>query len=527
MSCINPSPIYLSHVKQGVSTVSQQGDGNSIGLDWYEAFPTSNVYTVLYNIYFSSLISDVWKEGIKYVSIDGNLSTIITDFTPGDTYYFSVRATSQDLSYFDPNLFQDGPNGLKIYPETLLISDVSDIDMIIPILDINLFPPKGIIQIGTEIINYSAKDVPNNSLIVSERGFLNTNIRLHTTDGYDGYYQQSPIIKFFSGFEEQNTVIHQGTCKFDYPNNAYTVADGYKQMKDMVNTDLSADNALQIGFQPYDYVGWHRTDPVSLFNGSCVGTYIGGVQFCADGYGVGFQTRGVPFNEVNDQRQEMLLDLDGEPCVLLQRRVTGTTCSCYESLKQNPGFRCPKGCFSTGIVGGYDQYYFPRRSDGRIMVRFDPTEENIKIDEDGLEGEFLPNCWTLTVPALKSRDVLIRFNEDGTEEYRYKILKVTRNKLLSSISGAQKFGLVRVRKTDPIYQIKSFRDTATMPQTLSTGISLTGAILPHTHNFVISEKIIAAGQINQMTSVSQGHQHEIRNGVVMSALNHTHTLIIP
>lgn len=536
MSCEQPKPIYVSHAKEGISGAVTRGDGYTIGIEWTQAYPDTNPYQVMYNIYYSTLLKDVFAEGVKSVSIDPNVfTTEFYELTPGDTYYFAVRASEYDLAMYDPSLLPDGFPGLKLYPETILTSPITDTSNQIPISDINEFPPMGVVQIGLELIRYSSKDVLNSLLLIADinndRGFLNTKVRSHDVDGYDGYAFQDPFVRFWKGFEEENTVIHQATSKFAYPNFPYTLTDGYREiLKDPINTDLSADYALQIGFQPYDYVGWHRTDPEQLFAGDCIGTYYGGEQFCADGYGVGFQLRGVPFNEVNDQRQEVLLDLEGDPCCLLRRRTTGITCSCYEPATQNPGLRCPN-CYGTGFVTGYEQYFFPRRSDGRIMVKFDPTEEDIKIEDEGLEGYFLPNCWTLTVPPLKSRDVLIRFNEDGTEEFRYKVLRVTRNRLLSSISGAQKFSAVRVRRTDPIYQWRAFRNTAMFPQTITTGIGILrgpgNVPIPHTHDLVINENILVSGQINETSSVARGHNHEIRNGVVMPALGHTHPLIYP
>lgn len=534
MSCLQPKPIYLSHAKEGISGAISQGDGYAIALEWTQAYPDVNPYQVIYNIYYSTLLKDVFNEGIKNVSIvDDTFTTTLFELTPGDTYYFAVRATEYDPGWYDPNLLPNGFPGLKVYPETVLTAVISDISTQIPISDINEFPTTGIIQIGVELIRYSSKDLITNSLVVanaSDRGFLGTQARLHQIDGYDGYVVQDPFVRFWKGFEEENTTIYQSTSLFAYPNFPRTNTDGYREVfKDNINTDLSADETLQVDFQSYDYVGWHRTDPVSLLAGDCLGTYYGGEQFCADGYGVGFQLRGIPFNEVNNQRQEELLEIDGEPCCLLRRRTTGITCSCYEPTTQNPGLRC-SFCYGTGFVTGYDQYFFPKRSDGRILVKFGPTDDDVKIEDEGLEGYFIPNCWTLTVPALKSRDVLIRFNVDGTEEFRYKILKVTRNRLLNSISGAQKFDAVRVRRTDPIYQWRAFRNTAMFPQTITTGIGLVpgpGGIAPHTHNLVINENTLTLGQINETTSVARGHNHEIRSGVVQMSLGHTHPLIFP
>lgn len=533
MACQQPKPIYVSHAKEGINGAVSVGDGYTVEIEWTRSYPDVNPFQVIYNIYYSTLLKDVFAEGVKSVSVIPNvLLASIYELTPGDTYYFAVRATEYDPSWYDPNSLPDGFPDLKVYPETILTAPITETSSQIPIADINEFPDRGVIQVGFELIRYSGRNIIDGTLLINsvgtDRGFLNTNVRFHEIDGYDGYAIQDPIVRFWKGFEEENTTIHQATSRFAYPNFPRTITDGYREIfKDNINTDLSADEALQINFQPYDYVGWHRTDPSSLLAGDCIGTYYGGEQFCADGYGVGFQVRGIPLNEVNDQREEELLELTGDPCCLLRRLTTGKTCSCYEPATQNPGLRCPN-CFGTGFITGYEQYFFPRRSDGRILVRFGPTEDDVKIEDEGLEGYFTPNCWTLTVPALKSRDVLIRFNQDGTEEFRYKVLKVTRNRLLNSISGAQKFDAVRVRRTDPIYQWRAFRNTAMFPQVITTGIGMVpgpGGIPPHTHNLVINEHTLGVGQVNQTTSVARGHNHEIRNGIVQISLGHTHPLI--
>lgn len=536
MTCEQIKPIYVSHAKEGISGAVTHGDGYTISIEWTQAYPNVNPFQVIYNIYYSTLLKDVFAEGVKSISIASDVfTTSFYEMTPGDTYYFAVRATEYNPSWYDPNLLPNGFAGLKVYPETVLSSPITDLSNQIPISDIDEFPVNGVVQIGLELVKYTGKDLSTNSLLVSDivadRGFLNTNVSFHDVDGYDGYTLQDPFVKFWKGYEEENTTIYQSTSRFAYPNFPYTITDGYREIfKDSINTDLSSNESLQTNFQSYDYSGWHRTDPEQLFGGDCIGTYYGGEQFCADGYGVGFQLRGVPFNEVNDQRQEILLELDGDPCCLLKRRTTGITCSCYEPTTQNPSLRCPY-CYGQGFVLGWDQYFNPKRSDGRILIRFDPTEEDIKIEDEGLENSFFPNCWTLTIPTLKSRDVLIRFNKDGTEEFRYKVLKVTRNVLLGSISGAQKFSLVRLRKTDPAYQFKSFRNTAMFPQNITTGIGMLlgpgGMLIPHTHNLVVNEKILVSGQINETTAVSRGHSHEVRQGIVQPSLGHIHPLIYP
>lgn len=539
MPCELPKPVYLPHSKGGLKLASSEGDGYSVFLEWDQAFPSVAGYEVIYNIYYSTLKKDVYIEGAKAVSLalDG-YSEYILDLTPGDTYYFAVRAAEYDPAWYNASLFPDGFPGLKTYPEGVLLSDITDSDLNIPVSDIDQFPAMGIIQVGYELIEYVGKDVPTNSLIGMTRGFFSTNARFHQTDGYDGYVTHDPpLVKFWKGFEEGNRIIAQETVTFANPNHPFTYADGYRERtKDILMTDLGADEIAQGDFQAYDYTGYHRTDPGALLRGECIGTYYGGEQFCADGYGVGFQVRGLPLSEANNQRLEQLLEDigTGEACVLVKRLWKGKTCSCFESGNENPQLRCPK-CFGTGFVTGYDQFFNPRRSDGRILVRFGPTEDDVRTDDDGLESVLLPDCWTLPTPALHDRDFLIRFNLDGTEEYRYIILNVTRNRLLDSLSGRQVFKAQRLRKTHPIYMWRAIRSTATVPTTVTTGIGFirgpNGTLLPHTHNIVINEGIVSLSQVNQTTSGSLtgdlGHNHPIINGVIQEVFGHTHTIVLP
>jgi hypothetical protein len=137
------------------------------------------------------------------------------------------------------------------------------------------------------------------------------------------------------------------------------------------------------------------------------------------------------------------------------------------------------------------------------------------------------------VPTLKDRDFIIRFNQDGTEEFRYEVLDVTRNKLFYGESGKQNFKAKRVRKTDPIYQWRVFRNTAMFPSdlVLSVGLirSANGNFIPHTHNLRISENITSLTQINQTTglpSAGPDHNHPVISGAVSIVLGHTHNIVL-
>ncbi len=538
MSCTTNKPYYIPQNNYGIKLVNSLGTGQDVEIYWYEAFPDVTTYKIAYNIYFSSEEATVFTEGPKYVSTNNaGLVAKISGFDPGDTYYFCVRATEYDPMWYNLNFLADGyaidGYNLKAYPETLLAADISATDTVISITDINLFPPYGIVQIGYEFIRYDSIDIPNSTLLVSERGFLGTKITEHLSDGYDGYIQNDPIVKFFTGLEEKNKFISPEEVRFNYPNFPYSIIDGYRQItEDLLTTDLTVSDANAVGFPSYPYNDWVRGDLDILFKGGCLDSYIGVTTNCADGYGgVGLQVKNTSIADINDQRQELLLSFTGEPVVLVKRLWTGISCSCVESNKQSPEARCPF-CFNTGIITGYERYYNPRRSDGKIMVRFSQYTDDVRQDDAGLEsiGQF--DLWSLTVPTIKDRDFLIRFGIDGSEEYRLEILDVTRNQLFYGVAGNQHFKGIKIRKTDPIYSWKTFNDTSTMPVTVNTTVGLLkgggGNFIPHTHQIVLSENITALSQINQTTSVSNGHNHIVTNGQIQPSPidGHLHGIIL-
>lgn len=960
MSCFHPLPVYANDKIKGIQFAGSRGDGYTIDLRWAQAKPSLTGYSVAYNVYWSTNREDVFEEGVKFVITDANATTVsIGGFTPGDVYYFAVRATMYQSELYSLSQLPTTPDGCQIYPEAPLTSNITADSLLIPIDDIDLFPATGIVQIGAEFIRYTSKDIPAGNLIVgspSNRGFYQTEPRLHTIDGYDGYRTyNNPFVRFFTGFDDLNIGVQLEENKFDYPNHARTDADGYRVRKDILTTDLSSTDADQEGFPAFDFAGWYRNDPRDILDGKCVGSYFGGEYNCADGYGgIGRRVRGYSVDDVNNMREEVLLQNTGEPVVLVRRLWKGITCSCVNSSRETPEYRCPRcftpdtlintqdgirkikdvnvgdyvltmsgefrrvtkcfispykgkmktiqtsistnpivctpehpfftlrgdhnlqrscgpkcneyiktgdgistrpynvrklphgkwwaraqvnggkreslgtyetkeeainvikeyrkkhqkcghelkwdeaknistndwlvpkwfdgvekineisipekylkqthlsserigsttfkvdkefmwvvgmyiaegssgkreisfslhsnetsfqdrlvkffkkygfnpkknkqkdkncvkvdigstnlaswfpdwlghicyhkripqelmyldaeltwdliygiydgdgvkgeneiiqtseilavqlvellhrvgqqplvsrqrtniltpkgnkravayrvnwaketlthesrkgrwsyqnkndftilsrvnevneidydglvynlevdgdhtyivngisvhNCFGTGLVTGYEQFYNPRRSDGRILVRFDPAVENFTRNEPGLENEYKPNSWTLSIPSIKDGDFLIRFNKDGTEEFRYEVLDVTRNKIVENNYGRQQLSLTRVRKTDPIYMWRAIRDTSTMPQELMTTLGMVpgpGGIPPHTHTIVINENIISLVQINQTTSVDQDHNHPIENGVVVPVLGHQHDIIL-
>jgi hypothetical protein len=522
---------YVNPVSVGLDAVTALGDGYTINLKWFQAYPDIDGYQIAYHIYYSTIKENIYEEGVKYISLDGSLEANIIDLVPGQLYFFTVRPVEYNPNLINIiNILPVAYDNLRVYPYSLLRQDITATDLLIPLVDVDGFPSSGIIKIGVELIQYLAVDTVNKNLVLTnedQRGFLNTNARIHTVGGYDGYYTWNPNVTFFTPYESNlYDRIFMGQCRFEYPNYQSTLLDGYHQVtKDILSTDLTASDDFNVNFPSYDYSGYHRTDPVLLLTGACVGSYIGGEMGCIDGYGNVNMLRGLSVQDHNNQRQEVLLEVTGRPVVLIQRMRTGITCSCYRPSSEYQDDRCPF-CFGTKFVFGYQQYFNPRRSDGRILMRPGPTEENLKMYEAGLESEFPLDLWTLTVPTIKTRDVLVMFDMDDNEEFRYEVMGVTRHNTLVELQGGQKLRASRIRKTDPAYQIRVFRNTAMFPSKMNTTIGMTTGIAPHTHQIVVSEKITSLNQINQTTAVSQGHNHPIVNGVVMEALGHTHEIIL-
>lgn len=540
MACETPRPFYIPATSRGIRLVTSNGDGYTMIVHFKRAYASPSDYNLAYNIYYSTEQDKEIEEWPKYVSLSTNsLYNSIVDFTPGKTYFFIVRATEYDPSWYDITSLSRDPGqtdtNLYVYPETLLAEDISIDQTTIPITDIDIFPNYGVIQIGYELIQYTSRDIPNGTLIASERGFLGSEVRFHQTDGYDGYVMQDPIVRFWKGYEEENLCRFQEQSSFSPYNDIYTVPDGYRVIdrSSMLSPDLSVNDEERSDFPALDLVGWRRTDPKLLFQGKCLDSYLGGENFCADGYnGVNQQIRNVSFFEQADRRQEFLLEQlgTGSTCVLLRRLWHGTTCTCMSINQEYPDSRCQM-CLGTSFIGGYDQYFNPRRADGRILVRFTPTEEDVKMEDAGLESTANFQCWTLAYPALKDRDVLIRFNPDGTEEFRYEILNVTRGVLLYGETGNQHFNVQRIRKTSILYQWRAIRSTANIPTIVTTTVGLlrgpNNVPIPHTHTITINEGIITLAQVNQTTGISEHHSHPIINGVVGEVLQHQHSIILP
>jgi hypothetical protein len=519
----------------GLRTVVCGGDG-SITLEWHKEYLTPNNWDLFYNLYWSTKLETVYSDGVKFVlkpnTQSSYLSITISDseFIPGKTYHFAVKGSGHEKNtlLFDQLVSSNINTSLKIYPEAFLVRNMSAVDMIISVNDASVFPQAGIVLIGAELISYSNIDLVTNSLIVSERGSYGYQPRMHTTDGYDGVrrYNDS-LVRLWKGWEDSNTAIGMATIRFD-EKYARTNQDGYRERIDILTgtSNLGVVDAANAGFPAYDQAGWDRTYIPDYLSGKCIGTYFGGEYGCADGSECDGAVRGLSLQDHMNMREEYALEITGEPVVLFRRQWSGKQSQHTSSTRENTTYR-GIDTYGTSLVTGYDQYFNPRRSDGKILVRFDPTKEDLKREDPGIENSCIPNCWTLVTPTIKDGDFIIRFNQDGTEEWRYEIIDVDRNRTALQESGRQKFTAVRVRKTDPICQVRSIRDTSTLPSEILTSIGMVpgpGGILAHMHRITLVNGIC----LSQLTSVDQGHNHQVdSNNIVGNVLGHSHNIIIP
>jgi hypothetical protein len=307
----------------------------------------------------------------------------------------------------------------------------------------------------------------------------------------------------------------------------YAFHDGYLMFKqepiDSLTTD-GTNNDASGDFPAFDYCGtWRAKSPSSFMQGQCIGTYFGGAQVRVDDDGYRHLVKVTDVRTHMLQREELLLESTGEPFVLLRRMWTGMRCLCFMQRREHPDARCPI-CFGTAFVQGYVQFFNPRRSDRRILLRVNPATDDLNlVDRGGLEPMYEPDGWTMPFPQIKDRDILIRFNPEGTEAWRYEVLNVTRNKVMFTQTGAQQVKLKRIPKTDIVYQFPVMRTTSPVPGSITTSANSTPGIITHSHDIILPESSNIL-TLKVATLEAEGHNHVIYHGQVQSVLNHTHTL---
>ena len=86
------------------------------------------------------------------------------------------------------------------------------------------------------------------------------------------------------------------------------------------------------------------------------------------------------------------------------------------------------------------------------MISFGDTQEDLSLDSHkSLQQEYEPQCWTLPIPAIRDRDLVVRFDFTGDVEYIYEVLHVTKEKIIYKHYSRQRLSLKRLDKTDVVY----------------------------------------------------------------------------
>lgn len=533
----DPSRPFFPPTDLGLRLAKDVGVGTEVQLEWIDGHPNDENNVIFYNVYVSTNRDMVFDGYPDFLVVDNKAA--IGGLRPGDQYFFGVRVTEFNPSYVTISGRIQAGLDLYRYPFAQVDGYFDDQAMFVPTTSTAGFSDFGILLVGDELIRYTAKQhVPSGFIVaLNGRGFGKTYAEAHWPNS---------MIRLYGGKEDGNTIVVQSVPSFQKPNLAltyelrdnygpdgyrdgydgYAFHDGYLMLRQQIFDNITtpgSNNDASGTYPRFDYCGTYRTEsPYSFMRGQCSGSYFGGAQvrFDADG------NRHLVKTSVIDQmfqREELLLESTGEPFVLARRMWTGIRCPCVMLRREHQDARCPY-CFSTGFIQGYVQFFNPRRADRRILARVEPATDDVNIvDRGGLEPVYEPSAWTTAFPAIKDRDVLIRFNPDNTEEFRYEILDVTRVRALFTQTGAQKFRMKRFPVTDIIYQFPVLRDARPMPEAAITSPSIAPGLKLHTHQFVIPSNVNIL-TYKAATLVSEGHNHIIVNGVVQNVLGHTHIL---
>jgi hypothetical protein len=427
---IFPQIVYEGS-QRGIERVANLGIGDSVLIKWRKPFSRSYKGETYFSIYQSESRLGIFDQNPKYIAKNSILNGNINGLRSGTMYAFAGRAFEVYSESFTTDGMTEHNNSFFIVPEkTTLTSMVSATSLILEVESTDGYPDYGILIINkTEVVRYVSKT--ENSFILGS--------------GYRGLSGTQPSV-FVPG-DEVNLFF---ACQ-DKNSNIVTVvptaSDGYSIDRNInevgtLVTDYSDED--QKFFQGFDFCGYHRALPQKTLQGvdDCP-SYLGG-EF--NGF------RGFNLFDRMISREEVLLDQTGEPVILLRRVWNGRTCSCANLRGQHPKLKSCKDCFGTTFEGGYDQFNYRRRIDGRVMVKFGDTTEDLKLGQQGhMQVEYEPSCWTLPAPAIRDRDLIIRFDYTNDIEYIYEVLDVTKEKLVFRHFTRQRLRLKRLDKTDIVY----------------------------------------------------------------------------
>jgi len=425
-----PQITYEGSVR-GLEKVANLGIGDSVLLKWHKPFSRSYKGDAFFAIYQSENRLGIFDSLPKYISKPGRLTGNINGLRSGTLYAFAGRAFEVYSESFNPDGMESLNDDFYIVPSPTTVSiGVGISDLIINVSTTSGYPEYGILLINkTEVVRYTSK---LSDAFILESGFRGLSGTIPSI------FVPGDLVELFLACQDKNSNIITAIP---------TSSDGYaidRQINEIgtLVTDYSDEDRKF--FQGFDFCGYHRPLPQKTLQGidDCP-SYLGG-EF--NGF------RGFNLYDRMISREEVLLDQTGEPVILLRRIWNGTTCSCANLRGQHPKVKSCNGCFGTTFEGGYDQYLYKRRVDGRVMVKFGDTVEDLKLSQQThMQVEYEPSCWSLPAPAIRDRDLIVRFDYTNDIEYIYEVLDVTKEKLVFRNFTRQKLRLKRLDKTDIVY----------------------------------------------------------------------------
>jgi hypothetical protein len=485
-SCAMPIPTWPEPKGVGVKRVADTGLGTSVDVEWWDAEIPVGFSTEYFNIYQNTNLIDLFRS--QPVAFSTALTGTIPGVQPGDSHYFGVRAMYQleDLatSGFDllsPNVFS--------YPDEVTVNETVDgyfFSTELGILFVSStvgYPSAGFLNIGSEVLQYNSRT--STSFNIIERDLFGL--------GLEADYATGTPINFFRGIEDGNRNFYRvipswdaalQTPKLDlpdgynnYPTDGYIPgtsynqdADGYRSVQlDIITEDHSLFEEDNVDFESFPYCGYRTPNFTNLFSRNQCGTYHGG-RTMATIAGVNNDqpvevAGGLDLFESSQGREEVILGVTGEYFVFLRRKTTGKKCPRLSIRSEHPHARCGT-CFGTTFLGGYDRYLNGRElkpaeanPNGFIAMRVSPYNNDLELTADrGLAQIDQLEAWTISIPTIKDRDILIRYilDEDTGlyfEEFRYEVLHVNRNKLFFGKNGKQTVTMKRLDKTREQYKL--------------------------------------------------------------------------
>ncbi len=433
LSSVFPQSSFLSK-KGGIDRVISYGDGSRMTIEWHKPVSRSyraDSYVLLYE---NTSRLETFDNQPKYLAAGDAQATTIGGYETGVTMSFAARSLETHRNALDVTGMVEAAENVYVIPDEVDVAGIVESnDNIITVNSTVGFPSSGILVINnSEVVRYISKTDTSFILLQGGRGLNNTSADVHIS---------GDKVRMFLECQDKNTAIVMATPHFD----SNTQSGREIKNTGLVITDYT-DNDQKF-FQGFDFCGYHRALPQNTLSGKddC-GSYLGG-EFNGQ--------RGMNLFDRMLNREEVLLDQTGEPVILLRRLWDGEKCSCSTSRRNHPKVKGCKKCFGTSYLGGYSQHLNRRREDLRTMVQFGDTKEDLKLGpHQHLEQDYEPQCWTIPTPAIRDRDLIIRFDYNDDIEYFYEVLNTTKDKLFFRHYTRQRLSLKRLDKTDIVYTFK-------------------------------------------------------------------------